>query len=75
MFYVIVDKINGRKSFLKLVEELHARGLVDDSIRYFQGGWDDYKSYLVPSYLVFDHEEDAIVYSLANNKTYTTQEP
>ena len=62
-YYIIIQRLNGRNDFYRLADRLDARGY-EDTIEYFEGGWDDRSMNRIPSHLKFENEADAVAYSL-----------
>lgn len=71
LYYVRINRLNGRKDFCDLAEMLLEHGY-GDRVEYFQGGWVDNLIYTAAPHLRFILEEDALAYSLTHSTTYST---
>lgn len=69
MYYVRINRLNGRNDFYDLVKRLNEHGY--DRVEYFSSTqYDDYDSHLR-----FVLEGDAVAYCLAHGTTYSTNIP
>lgn len=64
MWYVAIDRINGRYRFAELADKLRIRGF-EERVEYSEGGWQDYMMHTVQPHLKFENEDDALAYVLA----------
>ena len=70
MYYVVINRINGRDDWFRLTDQLTELGL---EAEYDAGGWADNVVCNILPNLAFKNEEDAIVYALkTGNKVYST---
>lgn len=60
---MIIQRLNGRNDFYSLAQRLNVRGY-EDTVEYFEGGWQDSAINRIPPYLKFENEADAVAYSL-----------
>lgn len=74
MYYIAIDKINGRQEFFNLAADLDVRGY-DDRVEYFGGGWDDMEISTVLPHLRFLREDDALAYVLTYGGHIVTEVP
>jgi hypothetical protein len=63
-WFVVVDRIKGRRDFYDLVFRLSSNGF-EDRVEYFEGGWQDGECHTVATHLKFEREDDAFAYVLA----------
>lgn len=68
MYFIVVDKINGRKELVLLAEKLNERGY-NDRVEYYQGDL-----YTTPHFR-FVNEDDAIAYSITFGGEISTEIP
>lgn len=62
IYYIRIDRLNGRNDFSKLAENLASIGVIN--VEYNKGGWSDSVVSLAYPHLKFEDESEAIIYAL-----------